>query len=107
MLPVKVEPPLMEMEDFPPIVYWAWPEFSKEPPIDVPGEGDSFPADDGNGGVSVDVVDRSGVVYIAITAANDCFDEAVVFLCSGKRDSVQVDCSRRAALNRCSGSGIA
>ena len=52
-------------------------------------------------------VDRSGVVYIAITAANDCFDEAVVFLCSGKRDSVQVDCSRRAALNRCSGSGIA
>lgn len=106
MLPVKVEPPLMEMEEFPPIVYWPGLNFQRTP-NDVPREGDSFPADDGNGGVSVDVVDRSGVVYIAITAANDCFDEAVVFLCSGKRDSVQVDCSRRAALNRCSGSGIA
>ena len=36
MLPVKVEPPLMEMEEFPPIVYWAWPEFSKEPPMMSP-----------------------------------------------------------------------
>ena len=36
MLPVKVEPPLIEMEDFPPIVYWAWPEFSKEPPMMSP-----------------------------------------------------------------------
>ena len=26
----------MEMEDFPPIVYWAWPEFSKEPPMMSP-----------------------------------------------------------------------